>query len=106
LLSLASERDFWLQDYETVNTFIKYKAKYNKSSDGLLPIKTTCAKLLYFLVIKTSLRDVRKKKTKKKQREKIDRIVGGSNLISPFVCLSTLLRLASERHFGCKIMRL
>jgi hypothetical protein len=26
----------------------------------------------------------------------------GSNPISPFVCLSTLLSLASERHFGCK----
>jgi len=24
---------------------------------------------------------------------------GGANPISPFVCLSTLLRLASERHF-------
>jgi hypothetical protein len=24
------------------------KAKYKKGSDGLLPIKTTCAKLLYF----------------------------------------------------------
>ena len=24
---------------------------------------------------------------------------GGSNSISPFVCLSTLLSLASERHF-------
>jgi hypothetical protein len=26
----------------------KHKAKYKKGSDGLLPIKTTCAKLLYF----------------------------------------------------------
>ena len=53
----------------------KYKTKYNKSSDGLLPIKTTCAKLLYFLVIMTSLRDVRKKKQKQKQKQKNDRIV-------------------------------
>jgi hypothetical protein len=27
---------------------LKHKAKYKKGSDGLLPIKTTCAKLLYF----------------------------------------------------------
>jgi hypothetical protein len=26
----------------------KHKAKYKKVSDGLLSIKTTCAKLLYF----------------------------------------------------------
>ena len=35
--------------------------KYTKGSDGLPPIKTTCAKLLYFSDY-DSLRDVRKKK--------------------------------------------
>jgi hypothetical protein len=52
LLSLASERHFWLYDYETVNA-TKHKKKEKKSSDGLLTIKMTCAKLLYFLLIMT-----------------------------------------------------
>jgi hypothetical protein len=38
----------------------KHKTKYKKGPDGLLPIKTTCAKLLYFSDY-DSLRDVRQK---------------------------------------------
>jgi hypothetical protein len=41
--------------------------KYRKGSDGLPPIKTTCAKLLYFSDY-DSLRDVRKKSKKKNDR--------------------------------------
>ena len=41
--------------------------KYRKGSDGLPPIKTTCAKLLYFSDY-DSLRDVRKKNGKKTDR--------------------------------------
>jgi hypothetical protein len=38
--------DFSTADLRKITT--KHKAKYKKGSDGLLPIKTTCAKLLYF----------------------------------------------------------
>jgi hypothetical protein len=46
----------------------KHKAKYKKGLDGLLPIKTTCSKLLYFSDY-DSLRDVRQKNTHKKTTE-------------------------------------
>jgi len=62
-ISIHSRRfDFSTADLRKIT--IKYKAKYKKGSDGLLPIKTTCAKLLYFSDY-DSLRDLRKKNTKK-----------------------------------------
>ena len=47
-----------------MNITTKHKAKYKKGSDGLLSIKTTCAKLLYFNDYDI-VRDVRKKTEKK-----------------------------------------
>jgi hypothetical protein len=46
----------------------KHKTKYKKRPGGLLPIKTTCDKLLYFSDY-DSLRDVRQKNTLKKKRQ-------------------------------------
>ena len=49
-ISIHSRRfDFSTVDLRKITT--KYKAKYKKGSDGLLPIKTTCA---LFLVIMTA----------------------------------------------------
>ena len=46
-ISIHSRRfDFSTADLRKITT--KHKAKYKKGSDGLLPIKTTCAKLFYF----------------------------------------------------------
>jgi hypothetical protein len=46
-ISIHSRRfDFSTTDLRKITT--KHKAKYKKGSDGLLPIKTTCAKVLNF----------------------------------------------------------
>jgi hypothetical protein len=46
-ISIHSGRfDFLTADLRKITT--KHNAKYKKGSDGLLPIKMTCAKLLYF----------------------------------------------------------
>jgi hypothetical protein len=46
-ISIHSRRfDFSTADLRKITT--KHKAKYEKGSDGLLSIKTTCAKLFYF----------------------------------------------------------
>jgi hypothetical protein len=41
-------RRFYFSTADLRKITTKHKAKYKKGSDGLLPIKTTCAKLLYF----------------------------------------------------------
>jgi hypothetical protein len=49
-ISIHSRR-FYFSTADLRKITTKHKAKYKKDSDGLLPIKTTCAKLPYFLVI-------------------------------------------------------
>jgi hypothetical protein len=46
-ISIHSTR-FYFSTADLKKITTKHKAKYKKGSDGLLPIKTTCAKLLYF----------------------------------------------------------
>ena len=69
-ISIHSRRFYFsIADLRKITT--KHKAKYKKDSDGLLPIKTTCAKLLYFLVIMIAYVMFEKKK-KKKPTEKYE----------------------------------
>jgi hypothetical protein len=46
-ISMHSRR-FYFSTADLRKKTTKHKAKYKKGSDGLLSIKTTCAKLLYF----------------------------------------------------------
>ena len=66
-ISIHSRR-FYFSTADLRKITTKHKAKYRKDSDGLLPIKTTCAKLLYFLVIMIAYVMFEKKKKKTRQK--------------------------------------
>jgi hypothetical protein len=66
-------RRFYFSTADLRKITTKHKAKYKKGSDGLLPIKTTCAKLPYFLMIMTVYVMFAKKKQKNDRIVNIDK---------------------------------